>query len=224
MHLADAWNHLTSNGLRYISNPPGNTARVHQHMEMGKGEVPYDEVFAALACERVRRGDLVVRVRLGGGRRRREHPAAREGPSVDRQALHELISRLVLLDAPVPRWGRGRSRDNHPRLRKLRRSRQTHPGPSMHPRPYRGTGARQVCSGSARFMLGRGDLRFGTICRVAAVGPRVEAQPHSLADIRAPTERLGRCDAMWLATCSASRPTPPIRMEAKAYWKYSPTK
>ncbi|HYI53084.1 MAG TPA: sugar phosphate isomerase/epimerase family protein [Microlunatus sp.] len=49
LHLADAWNHLTSNGLRYISNPPGNTARVHQHMEMGRGEVDYDEVFAALA-------------------------------------------------------------------------------------------------------------------------------------------------------------------------------
>ncbi len=49
VHLADAWNHLTSNGLRYISNPPGNTARVHQHMEMGRGEVDYDEVFAALA-------------------------------------------------------------------------------------------------------------------------------------------------------------------------------
>ena len=50
VHLADAWNHLTSNGLRYISNPPGNTARVHQHMEMGRGEVDYDEVFAALAA------------------------------------------------------------------------------------------------------------------------------------------------------------------------------
>lgn len=49
VHLADAWDHLTSNGLRYISNPPGNTARVHQHMEMGKGEVDYDAVFAALA-------------------------------------------------------------------------------------------------------------------------------------------------------------------------------
>lgn len=50
VHLADAWNHLTSNGLRYISNPPGNTARVHQHMEMGHGEVDYDQVFAALAA------------------------------------------------------------------------------------------------------------------------------------------------------------------------------
>jgi myo-inositol catabolism protein IolH len=49
VHLADAWDHLTSNGLRYISNPPGNTTRVHQHMEMGRGEVDYDGVFAALA-------------------------------------------------------------------------------------------------------------------------------------------------------------------------------
>ena len=49
VHLADAWNHLTSNGLRYISNPPGNTTRVHQHMEMGRGEVDFDAVFAALA-------------------------------------------------------------------------------------------------------------------------------------------------------------------------------
>jgi myo-inositol catabolism protein IolH len=50
VHLADAWDHTTSNGLRYISNPPGNTARVHQHMEMGMGEVDYDAVFAALAA------------------------------------------------------------------------------------------------------------------------------------------------------------------------------
>ena len=50
VHLADAWDHLTSNGLRYISNPPGNPARVHQHMEMGMGEVDYDAVFAALAA------------------------------------------------------------------------------------------------------------------------------------------------------------------------------
>jgi myo-inositol catabolism protein IolH len=49
VHLADAWNHLTSNGLRYITNPAGNSTRVHQHMEMGTGEVDYDAIFAALA-------------------------------------------------------------------------------------------------------------------------------------------------------------------------------
>jgi myo-inositol catabolism protein IolH len=50
VHLADAWNHLTFNGLRYITNPAGNTTRVHQHMEMGMGEVDYDAIFAALAA------------------------------------------------------------------------------------------------------------------------------------------------------------------------------
>jgi myo-inositol catabolism protein IolH len=49
VHLADAWDHRTSSGLRYISNPPGNSTRVHQHMEMGMGEVDFDAVFAALA-------------------------------------------------------------------------------------------------------------------------------------------------------------------------------
>ena len=30
-------------------NPPGSPARVHQHAEMGRGEVDYDAIFAALA-------------------------------------------------------------------------------------------------------------------------------------------------------------------------------
>jgi myo-inositol catabolism protein IolH len=50
VHLADAWDHKTSSGNRYITNPPGNPIRVHQHMEMGRGEVDYDAVFAALAA------------------------------------------------------------------------------------------------------------------------------------------------------------------------------
>jgi myo-inositol catabolism protein IolH len=49
VHLADAFDHTASHGLRYITNPPGNPVRVHQHMEIGRGEVDYDEVFAALA-------------------------------------------------------------------------------------------------------------------------------------------------------------------------------
>jgi len=48
VHLADAWDHTVHHGLRYILNPAGAT-RVHQHMEMGRGEVDYDEIFAALA-------------------------------------------------------------------------------------------------------------------------------------------------------------------------------
>ena len=50
VHLADAFDHTASHGLRYITNPPGNPVRVHQHMEMGRGEVDYDAVFAALAA------------------------------------------------------------------------------------------------------------------------------------------------------------------------------
>jgi len=49
VHLADAFDHTASNGLRYITNPPGNPVRVHQHMEMGRGEVDYDAVFSAQA-------------------------------------------------------------------------------------------------------------------------------------------------------------------------------
>ena len=49
VHLADTLDHTASNGLRYIVNPPGSTARVHQHAEIGRGEVDFDEVFAALA-------------------------------------------------------------------------------------------------------------------------------------------------------------------------------
>ncbi|MEU5200957.1 sugar phosphate isomerase/epimerase [Streptomyces scabiei] len=49
VHLADTLDHTASNGLRYIVNPPGSTVRVHQHAEMGRGEVDFDEVFAALA-------------------------------------------------------------------------------------------------------------------------------------------------------------------------------
>ncbi|WP_308819558.1 sugar phosphate isomerase/epimerase family protein [Pseudonocardia alni] len=50
VHLADTLDHTASNGLRYIVNPPGSTVRVHQHAEMGRGEVDFDAVFAALAA------------------------------------------------------------------------------------------------------------------------------------------------------------------------------
>lgn len=50
MHLADTFDHTANHGLRYIVNPPGSTVRVHQHAEMGRGEVNFDEVFTALAA------------------------------------------------------------------------------------------------------------------------------------------------------------------------------
>jgi len=48
LHLADAFDHTASSGLRYIVNPPGSTARVHQHLDMGQGEVSWELFFETL--------------------------------------------------------------------------------------------------------------------------------------------------------------------------------
>ena len=48
VHVADSFNHLANDGNRYIINPPGVDARVHQHNEIGLGDVPWDAGFAAL--------------------------------------------------------------------------------------------------------------------------------------------------------------------------------
>ena len=48
VHVADSFDHRASSGLRYIVNPPGSTARVHQHLDIGQGEVDWDEFFATL--------------------------------------------------------------------------------------------------------------------------------------------------------------------------------
>jgi myo-inositol catabolism protein IolH len=49
VHVADVLNHRASSGLRYIVNPPGSTARVHQHLDIGQGEVDFEAAFTALA-------------------------------------------------------------------------------------------------------------------------------------------------------------------------------
>ena len=48
VHVADTFDHRASSGLRYILNPPGTPARVHQHLDMGQGEVPWDTFFGSL--------------------------------------------------------------------------------------------------------------------------------------------------------------------------------
>lgn len=49
VHLADCFDHRASSGLRYIVNPPDSTARVHQHLDIGQGEVDFEALFAGLA-------------------------------------------------------------------------------------------------------------------------------------------------------------------------------
>ena len=49
LHIGDSFDQRGSSGLRYIVNPPGSTARVHQHLDIGQGEVDWDEFFATLA-------------------------------------------------------------------------------------------------------------------------------------------------------------------------------
>ena len=48
LHVADSLDHRASSGLRYIVNPPGSTVRVHQHLDIGQGEVDWDTFFGTL--------------------------------------------------------------------------------------------------------------------------------------------------------------------------------
>lgn len=48
VHVAGCYNHQANAGHRYIVNPPGGDARVHQHNKIGHGDIDWDETFAAL--------------------------------------------------------------------------------------------------------------------------------------------------------------------------------
>jgi myo-inositol catabolism protein IolH len=48
LHIADCFNHRANVGNRYIVNPPGVDARVHQHNEIGNGDLDWSEFFATL--------------------------------------------------------------------------------------------------------------------------------------------------------------------------------
>jgi myo-inositol catabolism protein IolH len=48
LHIADCYNHRANAGNRYIVNPPGADARVHQHNEIGHGDLDWAEFFGTV--------------------------------------------------------------------------------------------------------------------------------------------------------------------------------
>jgi myo-inositol catabolism protein IolH len=61
VHVADSFDFRASSGLRYIVNPPGSTARIHQHLDVGQGEVDWDEFFGTLGELGLGRRDETIR-------------------------------------------------------------------------------------------------------------------------------------------------------------------
>lgn len=48
INIADTYNHRGSEDLRYIVNPPGANVTVHQHLDIGQGEINWDMLFSKL--------------------------------------------------------------------------------------------------------------------------------------------------------------------------------
>jgi len=49
VRVADTYDHRKSSALRYIVNPPGAQVRVHQHLDIGQGEIDWKLLFDTLA-------------------------------------------------------------------------------------------------------------------------------------------------------------------------------
>ncbi|PZG02200.1 sugar phosphate isomerase/epimerase family protein [Micromonospora deserti] len=85
VHVADSFNHTASSGLRYIVNPPGAQVTVHQHLDIGQGEVDFDEVFTTL--ESIGFGGIVTTCVFAWEDR------ARESSTFMRQTIRDYLGR-----------------------------------------------------------------------------------------------------------------------------------
>ena len=89
VHVADTYNHKASSGLRYICNPPGaqgHDPSAHGHRP-GRGEL--GSVLLLAGQRRLRRDHDLLRLRLGGARRRVRPLHARDDAKLRRQVLDE---------------------------------------------------------------------------------------------------------------------------------------
>ena len=85
VHVADSFDHTGSSGLRYIVNPPGSQVTVHQHLDIGQGEVDFDEFFRTL--EQVGFDGIVTTCVFAWEER------ARESSSFMRETIGEYLGR-----------------------------------------------------------------------------------------------------------------------------------
>lgn len=88
LYVADTFDHNASHGLRYITNPPGNPVRVHQHLRIGAGDLDWTGLFAALAQSGFfdREESIIVSNVFG------ENETADETSRYQLAKIHELIA------------------------------------------------------------------------------------------------------------------------------------
>jgi myo-inositol catabolism protein IolH len=88
VHVADSFDHRASSGNRYILNPPGTTATIHQHLDIGQGEVNWPELFDALgALDFATRPDTIMTVCVFAWEER-----ARESSVFNREQITKFLS------------------------------------------------------------------------------------------------------------------------------------
>ncbi|GAB3619734.1 sugar phosphate isomerase/epimerase [Glutamicibacter endophyticus] len=92
VHVADTMNHHASHGLRYITNPPGNPVRVHQHLKIGDGDVNWDEFFGGLVSNGFTEREETVMVTSVFAENERAH-------EVSRYQLEAMRSRVAAAQA-----------------------------------------------------------------------------------------------------------------------------